>query len=85
MRMIAAALLLTAVAEGAVAQYVDKSLGICAPQYFADTVQIAYDDPKAVYGLAPHLNTFSVITEAAANGQCWTCLGNPLPVDMTGL
>jgi len=53
MRMIAAALLLTAVAEGAVAQYVDKSLGICAPQYFADTVQIAYDDPKAVYGLAP--------------------------------
>ena len=53
----ATALLLTAVAQGAIAQYVDKCLGICAPQYFADTVQIAYDDPKAVYGLAPHLMT----------------------------
>ena len=31
---------------------------------------------------APHLNTFSIITEAAANGQCWTCLLNTSPVDM---
>ncbi len=31
---------------------------------------------------APHLNTFSILAEAAANGQCWTCLVNTSPVDM---
>jgi len=32
--------------------------------------------------VAPHLNTYSVLSEAAAAGQCWTCLVNPAPVDM---
>ena len=32
---------------------------------------------------APHLNTYSVLVEAAANGQCWICLVNPQPVDMS--
>ena len=31
---------------------------------------------------APHLNTYSILIEAAANGQCWTCLVNNLPVNM---
>lgn len=32
--------------------------------------------------VAPHLNTYSILVEAAANGQCWLCLINPLPVNM---
>ncbi len=32
--------------------------------------------------IAPHLNRYSELSEAAANGQCWTCLVNPAPVDM---
>ena len=32
--------------------------------------------------VAPHLNTYSLLIEAAANGQCWTCLVNNLPVNM---
>lgn len=32
--------------------------------------------------VAPHLNTYSVIIDAAANGQCWQCLVNPTPVNM---
>ena len=31
---------------------------------------------------APHLNTYSATIEAAANGECWTCLINTAPVDM---
>lgn len=31
---------------------------------------------------ATHLNTYSATIEAAANGQCWTCLINTAPVDM---
>ncbi len=31
---------------------------------------------------ATHLNTYSVLSNAAAAGACWTCLVNPLPVDM---
>jgi hypothetical protein len=31
---------------------------------------------------APHLNTYSLLIEAGANGQCWTCLINNLPVNM---
>ena len=34
--------------------------------------------------LAPHLNTYSLLGETAANGGCWTCLDNTQPVDMTG-
>ncbi len=33
---------------------------------------------------APHLNTYSVLIDAAANGQCWTCLVNTQPVNMFG-
>lgn len=32
----------------------------------------------------PHLNTYSVIQNAAAMGQCWTCLVNTQPVNMYG-
>ena len=31
---------------------------------------------------APHQNTYSVSIEAAANGQCWTCLINSTPIDV---
>lgn len=31
----------------------------------------------------PHLNTFSRLIDAAARGECWTCLVNTSPVDMT--
>jgi hypothetical protein len=34
--------------------------------------------------VTPHLNTYSVLINAAALGQCWTCLVNPLPVNMFG-
>ena len=33
---------------------------------------------------APHLNTYSILSTAAANGQCWTCLVNTQPVNMFG-
>ncbi len=33
---------------------------------------------------APHVNTYSTLSEAAANGECWTCLVNNVPVDMHG-
>ena len=33
-------------------------------------------------GVAPHLNIYSVLVEAAAAGQCWVCLVNNLPVNM---
>ncbi|MFO1325403.1 MAG: hypothetical protein U1F15_15255 [Burkholderiales bacterium] len=33
--------------------------------------------------VAPHLNTYSLLIDAAANGGCWTCLVNAPPVDMT--
>jgi len=33
---------------------------------------------------APHLNTYSILNAAAANGQCWTCLVNTQPVNMFG-
>ncbi len=33
---------------------------------------------------APHLNTYSILSTAAANGQCWTCLVNTQPVNMLG-
>ena len=32
--------------------------------------------------VAPHLNAYSLLIEAAANGQCWTCIINNLPVNM---
>jgi hypothetical protein len=32
--------------------------------------------------VAPHLNTYSLLVEAAAVGDCWTCLTNTEPVDM---
>ena len=31
---------------------------------------------------APHQNTYSVLVEAAANGQCWTCLVNYAPINV---
>lgn len=33
---------------------------------------------------APHLNTYSTLVNAAAEGACWICLVNTQPVDMTG-
>ena len=38
----------------------------------------------AADGVAPHLNTYSVLIDAAAKGQCWTCLQNTQPVNMYG-
>jgi len=32
--------------------------------------------------VAPHLNTYSILSEAAANGQCYLCLINGNPVNM---
>jgi filamentous hemagglutinin family protein len=32
--------------------------------------------------IAPHLNTYSILINAAASGGCWTCLVNPTAVDM---
>ena len=32
--------------------------------------------------VAPHLNTYSVLIEAAVAGQCWVCLVNNLPINM---
>ncbi len=40
--------------------------------------QYAYVSADCV---APHLNTYSAITEAAASGQCWTCLVNNTPMN----
>jgi serine protease len=31
-------------------------------------------------GFAPHRNAYSVVTHAAASGQCWTCLVNHTPI-----
>jgi len=31
---------------------------------------------------APHLNTYSTLIEAAANGQCWVCLVNTTPINV---
>ncbi len=33
---------------------------------------------------APHLNTYSTLSNAAASGACWTCLVNTTPVNMFG-
>ena len=33
---------------------------------------------------APHVNTYSVLIDAAANNQCWTCLVNTQPVNLFG-
>ena len=32
--------------------------------------------------VAPHLNTYSLVTEIAASGGCWLCVVNTTPVDM---
>lgn len=34
--------------------------------------------------VSTHLNSYSLVTEAAADGLCWTCLINPQQVDLTG-
>ncbi|MEO8506970.1 MAG: hypothetical protein ABI593_05010 [Betaproteobacteria bacterium] len=34
--------------------------------------------------MAPHLNTYSILVDAAAKGQCWICLTNNQPVNMYG-
>ena len=48
----------------------------------------AQPDGSAAYDVAdsyaPHLNTYSATVNAAANGQCWTCLINFDNIDMTG-
>jgi hypothetical protein len=31
---------------------------------------------------APHLNTYSTLTNAAVNGQCWVCLVNTAPINV---
>ena len=33
---------------------------------------------------APHLNTYSIIANTAADGGCWTCLVDPTPIDVYG-
>lgn len=33
---------------------------------------------------APHLDTYSTLSNAAASGACWTCLVNTTPVNMFG-
>jgi hypothetical protein len=38
----------------------------------------------AADAIAPHLNTYSVLINAAALGQCWTCLVNYPAVNMSG-
>jgi hypothetical protein len=47
---------------------------------------VAAADGSASYAtadaVAPHLNTYSVLTEAAAAGQCYLCLTNMSPVPM---
>ena len=32
--------------------------------------------------VAPHLNTYSILVEAAAAGQCWVCLLRYCPVNL---
>jgi len=32
--------------------------------------------------VAPHVNTYSVLIEAAANGLCWVCMVNSTPVNV---
>ena len=36
----------------------------------------------AADSVAPHLNTYSILIEAAAAGQCWVCLVSTTPVNM---
>jgi filamentous hemagglutinin family protein len=36
----------------------------------------------AADSVAPHRNTYSILIEAAAAGQCWVCLVNTAPVNM---
>ena len=36
----------------------------------------------AADAVAPHLNNYSTLIEAAAAGQCWVCLVNTNPVNM---
>ena len=36
----------------------------------------------AADSIAPHRNTYSILIEAAAAGQCWVCLVNTAPVNM---
>lgn len=35
---------------------------------------------RAADGIAPHLNTYSTSIEIAAQGGCWTCIVNPMPI-----
>ncbi|HTR57390.1 MAG TPA: Ig-like domain repeat protein [Casimicrobiaceae bacterium] len=37
---------------------------------------------SAADSTAPHLNRYSQLIDAAANGQCWTCLINYTPIDV---
>jgi len=37
---------------------------------------------KNADAVAPHVNTYSILIDAASTGQCWTCLVNPNPVNM---
>jgi len=36
----------------------------------------------AADSIAPHGNTYSILIEAAATGQCWICLVNSTPINM---
>jgi filamentous hemagglutinin family protein len=38
----------------------------------------------AADGTAPHLNTYSILSNTAASGGCWSCLVNTQPVNMFG-
>ncbi|MFO1412770.1 MAG: hypothetical protein U1F10_02450 [Burkholderiales bacterium] len=38
--------------------------------------------PTAADAVAPHLNTYSTLIDAAASGKCWTCIVNPTPVGL---
>lgn len=49
-----------------------------APQPNGSASYVTADDTL------PHLNTYSLVSEAAANGECWICLINTQSVNMYG-
>lgn len=57
-----------------------------APPVTLWTLQLQANGTQAFVGagaVAPHLNLYSIETEASAAGQCWTCLVNTQAVDLS--
>ena len=54
------------------------------PQSPVQTFTLAANGGGAAFvpadAFAPHMNVYSAVTEAAANGQCWQCLINSTPI-----